>query len=687
MRLFIFGCTGFLGREIALEAVASARERDEQGKEQEEGGGAASVENISISGTTRSASLATAPDGVVLHAAPSLSELDESALRDLREATHVVSTFPPVTGESADPVLADARVRRALDYAAFSGTLEWIGYVSATSVYGNHDGRSVDESTVPTPKAGRGERRLRAELEWRDTGYPVHVFRLPAIYGPGRGPLARARKEGSALSLIHKPGHVFNYIYVRDAARAIVLSMRRPDPGRVYNVTDDLAAESADTLEYACALLGVSPMPARVPYEEAAQSMSAMARSFYTDCRRSSSARVRTELGFRPAFPTFREGLAHQLEVERNGPAVDADAALGRTNADTVGSNMTTTVLDGGPQILAITSRLAFFAQDVWNAVLQRLLGFLLVQRLRALFTRPAAVAVVLVDNGSVEAAPTLQMRALACALEESVLTSRTWQSRWGGGRSTLCVMPTSLKFSDRVDARALGGTPAQLLSDALRDDARVRSSTRLIIVPVFLGPSRAVTSTIPKTVKEARPTDAEAHEVLPALVPMNGPDAPGLDPITRILADMVRDTARANRLENGTFGVVLVDHGSPSRDVNRVRRALTARLRRALGRDAAVVVGSSMERRPGAQYAFNEPLLENVFDAHPGLADCRDVVLAMAFLFDGKHAGPDGDVDRIVSEAVRSRARAIRVFRTPTIARSPERLAGVLAERLVSVL
>ena len=59
------------------------------------------------------------------------------------------------------------------------------------------------------------------------------------------------------------------------------------------------------------------------------------------------------------------------------------------------------------------------------------------------------------------------------------------------------------------------------------------------------------------------------------------------------------------------------------------------------------MVVDCSMERRPGNEYSFNDPLLENVFDQ--GGLDSGDVVVAPAFLFPGNHAGEDGDLARIL--------------------------------------
>ena len=43
----------------------------------------------------------------------------------------------------------------------------WVGYLSTTGVYGDHDGGWVDEATPLTPQSDRGRQRVLAEDQWR----------------------------------------------------------------------------------------------------------------------------------------------------------------------------------------------------------------------------------------------------------------------------------------------------------------------------------------------------------------------------------------------------------------------------------------------------------------------------------------------------------------------------------------
>ena len=214
----------------------------------------------------------------------------------LARATHVLaSAAPDAAGDPflrAAPGIAGAKV-------------QWVGYLSTTGVYGDHQGGWVDESTPVAPMSDRGRWRLLAEGQWLATGLPVQVFRLAGIYGPGRGPFEKVR-NGTARRII-KPGQVFSRIHVEDIAQVLEASMARPNPGAVYNVCDNDPAPPEDVLEEAARLLGL-PVPPAVPFDQA--EMSPMARAFYADSKRVRNDRIKTELGVRLAYPDYRSGLA-----------------------------------------------------------------------------------------------------------------------------------------------------------------------------------------------------------------------------------------------------------------------------------------------------------------------------------------------------------------------------------------
>lgn len=185
---------------------------------------------------------------------------------------------------------------------------DWIGYVSSTAVYGDRGGGWALEDSELNAATLEGARRVRAERDWLDAGQgmglTVQLFRLPALYGPGRSPLDRL-KDGTAR-LVRKPGQVFNRIHVDDAVGGLFASMARPRPGAAYILCDDEPAPADVVIAGAARRLGL-PLPPEVDLDD--PSVSDAMRRFYLDSKRLSNARAKAELGWRPAYPTWREGL------------------------------------------------------------------------------------------------------------------------------------------------------------------------------------------------------------------------------------------------------------------------------------------------------------------------------------------------------------------------------------------
>lgn len=233
-------------------------------------------------------------------------EAENSALPNaLRGTTHLLHSIPP--GPEGDPVLAQYR-----DQIAALPSLEWIGYLSTVGVYGDQEGRWVNETTEPRPNSARTEARVEAEKAWlefgKQTGIPVHVFRLAGIYGPGRCVFDKL-KAGIARR-INKDNQVFSRIHVEDIASVLEASMAHPRAGAIYNVADDEPAAPGEVVAYAAELMGVPPPP-EVDFEEA--DLTPMARSFYEGSRRIGNERIKSELGVKLRYPTYREGLAALL--------------------------------------------------------------------------------------------------------------------------------------------------------------------------------------------------------------------------------------------------------------------------------------------------------------------------------------------------------------------------------------
>ncbi len=254
---------------------------------------------------------------------------DHTPLVDPRYAldgvTHILVSTPPDSRN--DPVL-----QQHADDLARLNSVEWLAYLSTTGVYGNRDGNWVDETSQRQPTSIRGTRRMRAEDEWqalaRNSGLPLHIFRLAGIYGPGRSALDSVR-AGIARRLL-KPDHVFNRVHVTDIVNILLASMAQPTPNAIYNVADDEPCASHEVIEYACRLLDVMPPPL-VEMEEA--NLAPITRSFYSDNKRVRNDKVKQDLHYSFLYPDFRKGLEGCQKWERQ----NRDVAAPVGSVETVG--------------------------------------------------------------------------------------------------------------------------------------------------------------------------------------------------------------------------------------------------------------------------------------------------------------------------------------------------------------
>ncbi len=221
-------------------------------------------------------------------------------------ATVLLVSIPP--DPDGDPVLVHCR-----DAIAASPRLKSIVYLSTVAVYGDHDGGWVDETTPPNAALPRVAHRVEAERAWLALGearsIPVAVIRVGGIYGPGVNALESV-KAGRAQRVI-KPGQVFNRIHVADLAqvidRSVDVALTR-GTGGIFNAADDEPAAPGDPVLFAANLLGVEPPP-EFAFDDAKQTMTPLAASFYSASRRVRNDRIKSMLGVSLRYPTYREGL------------------------------------------------------------------------------------------------------------------------------------------------------------------------------------------------------------------------------------------------------------------------------------------------------------------------------------------------------------------------------------------
>lgn len=273
--------------------------------------------------------------------------------------------------------------------------------------------------------------------------------------------------------------------------------------------------------------------------------------------------------------------------------------------------------------------------------------------------SRPART-LILADNGSSRPDATRALRRIARALTD---------------RAGEAVYPVSLQHADRIPATALDGTVADTFEPFLA--RRIAAGDRrFLVLPLFFGPSRAITDWIPERAAACQREAGQAIEL--ALAPPLCPLPPGEPRLVGILRDNLREAAERAGL--GPRRVVLVDHGSPSPEVTAVRRWLGKCLRAGLSADTRVHE-AVMERRAGKAYDFNGERLDQVLTRLAREDRDEPVFLSLLFVAAGRHAGEGGDIDtiRLACEAAHP---GLRTLPTDLVGQHPA-LVEILAERL----
>ncbi len=107
---------------------------------------------------------------------------------------------------------------------------------------------------------------------------------------------------------------MFSRLHIDDLAAGVEASLAKPRAGAIYNLCDDEPASSSAVMAHAAGLLGIAPPP-EIAFEAA--DLSPVTQRFWAENRRVSNALAKAELGWRPAYQTYPEGLSAILAEER----------------------------------------------------------------------------------------------------------------------------------------------------------------------------------------------------------------------------------------------------------------------------------------------------------------------------------------------------------------------------------
>ena len=216
------------------------------------------------------------------------------------DITHILVSVPPND-------LGDIFIQNYRDIITKNKNIEWIGYLSATNVYGDHDGELVSESSQTKPKTKKGINRLVAEKQWLELisqfNLPIKIFRLAGIYGPNRNIKERLIK--GLVKNIFKEGQFFSRIHVEDIANILNLSMNNITKNKIYNLADDFSCNLNVIIEYLCEKNSLIK-PAQIDFDD--MSLDYKKESFFLENKRIDNSLVKKDLLKNFKYPSFKEG-------------------------------------------------------------------------------------------------------------------------------------------------------------------------------------------------------------------------------------------------------------------------------------------------------------------------------------------------------------------------------------------
>jgi 2-alkyl-3-oxoalkanoate reductase len=314
MRILVAGATGAVGRCLLSRltaaghaVVGTTRTPEKAGLIRWLGAEAAVVDGLDAAAVRRVVASAR-PDAIV-HEMTSLANAS-----DLRRFDRAFALSNRLRTEGTDHLLAAA---------AEAG----VGRIVAQSFCGwpyARVGGTVKAEEDPLDAAPPRELRRTLDairyLERRVAGalgVEGVVLRYGAFYGGDTGLLEApfiGQVRRRRVPVIGHGNGWWSFIHIDDAAAATALAVERGRPGQIYNIVDDEPAPVRAWLPALAAMLGAKP-PRRLPAWLARLVAGEHLVVMMNECRAGSNAKARRELGWRPAFASWRQGFAEVLQV------------------------------------------------------------------------------------------------------------------------------------------------------------------------------------------------------------------------------------------------------------------------------------------------------------------------------------------------------------------------------------
>jgi nucleoside-diphosphate-sugar epimerase len=234
---------------------------------------------------------------------------DLAAVTDLRHFDRAFATTNQLRTRGTDFLLVAAREAGAKRFIAQS----FCGWT-----YGSGSGPVKTEADALDADPPHELRRTLEAIQHLERAVTAStapegiVLRYGSFYGPDTGMLSSAminQLHHRRVPLLGDGGGWWSFVHVEDAASATVAAIEHGKPGSIYNIVDDEPAQVRDWLPVLSGILGAKP-PFHVPAWLGRLLAGEHVVSMMTEVRAGSNAKARQELGWRPAYSSWRDGFA-----------------------------------------------------------------------------------------------------------------------------------------------------------------------------------------------------------------------------------------------------------------------------------------------------------------------------------------------------------------------------------------
>jgi nucleoside-diphosphate-sugar epimerase len=313
MRIFLAGATGAVGRRLVPQLIArghqvTATTRTPGKVDMLRGLGADPVVVDGLDAVAVGEAVARAEPDAIIHQMSALA-----GDMDLKHFDRMFATTNQLRTKGTDHLIAAAT-------AAGVGRMVVQSYTNWPNIREGGPVKTEDDPLDPNPPAQQtqtlaGIRHLEAAV----LAAPLEgiALRYGSFYGPGGSEpvvdVLRKRK----FPIVGDGSGIWSWVHLDDAGSATVAAVEHGARG-IYNIVDDEPAPVSEWLPYLAEQVGAKP-PRRLPVWLGRLFAGEVGISMMTQIRGSSNAKAKRELGWEPAWPSWRDGFRHGLTDTANG--------------------------------------------------------------------------------------------------------------------------------------------------------------------------------------------------------------------------------------------------------------------------------------------------------------------------------------------------------------------------------